>query len=542
MTDSSQIIIDSEQSIIKLKNALDQLLERSGDTNDASSILSDAMSLFKTFFDNIGNPEFTPIQFKNGDTPRSLDYNSNLKQIYNDLSRFYKELENLKTATTKSYNYSQVVTNEIRKRAESIAGIVLDLNILSGFTRGDVIVAGDDFINLDKVDSSAGLSASKVELISNGSGVSLARSGTTNITSDPRIKVQVIPLSPQGGSSGDSAVNTRPTAGNFNRFYEGCYYSLLGQARPEGGRFNIKSITLESSPQLNPNPGSGEETPTTSSSSNNSVANLIEKNFSFFKRNPFGSKRKDLPTTTTTTTEGPTPDPNAPESFFLEFGASEEEKEVARRKMFDNNPDTFWECEYVISVENDPLAKIEEAIVVTTTDERPETENPSAASIEIDVNSLNLEAIERDTLDFSIDIIVTLPEQQSVNFVSINPVLFSKNAFIDVVDISTANQGQGTFVTVPGWESLKFAKTITPEANEFLTDSQVAASLSPSRFNYTGQGIYPFPTTIAKRVKITLLMRNPSAQVYEKTYALLRNVVDVETTITTTRTSRKFGF
>lgn len=548
MTDSSQIATDSEQAIIKLKNALDQLVERNGDTNDASAILSDAMSLFKTFFDNIGNPEFIPIEFKHGDTPRSLDYNSNLKQIFNDISRFYKEIQNLNTATIKSFNYSQVVTTEIRKRAESIAGMVLDLNILNGFTRGDVIVAGDDFINFDKLDSSAGLSASKAELLSNGSGISLARIGSNNLTENPRVKVQVIPLSP-GSGSGTSAVNTTPTPGNYNRFYEGCYYAFLGQARPEGSRFNLKTIDVIPEPPPPP-----EETPPTNQpeaqpSENTNVLRKVGifgrkiqgklgKARNRFFNGVFG-KRKRRPEPEVP--PPPPPDPQDPETYYLEFGATEEEKEIARRKMFDNNPDTFWECEYIVSLE-DPLINIEESRVSNQTSDAAPDEAPTTTAIQIDVDNLNTTALEKDILDFSVDIIVTLPEQQGVNFVSINPVIFSKSAYVSIVDISTSKEEEGVFVTVPGWESLKFAKTITPEANEYLTDSQVAAILAPSRFNYTGQGIYPFPTTIAKKIKITLLMDKPSSQIYERTYILMRNTVEIETTVTTTRTSRKIGF
>jgi hypothetical protein len=551
MTDSSQIATGSEQAIIKLKNALDQLVERNGDTNDASAILSDAMSLFKTFFDNIGNPEFTPVEFKHGDTPRSLDYNSNLKQIFNDISRFYKEIENLNTTTIKSFNYSQIVTTEIRKRAESIAGMVLDLNILNGFTRGDVIVAGDDFINFDKLDSSAGLSASKAELLSNGSGISLARIGSNNLTENPRIKVQVIPLSP-GSSGGTSAVNTTPTPGNYNRFYEGCYYAFLGQARPEGGRFNLKSIDVipeppppaASNPSNEPtNPPGAEPGGSTRSGNFFSKLDRLRRGNTgklgkgFEKLIGFGRKKRrpepEVP-------PPPPPDPQDPETYYLEFGATEEEKEIARRKMFDNNPDTFWECEYIVSLK-DPLINIEESRVSNQTSDAAPDEAPTTTAIQIDVDNLNTTALEKDILDFSVDIIVTLPEQQSVNFVSINPVIFSKSAYVSIVDISTSKEEEGVFVTVPGWESLKFAKTITPEANEYLTDSQVAATLAPSRFNYTSQGIYPFPTTIAKKIKITLLMDKPSSQIYERTYILMRNTVEIENTVTTTRTSRKLG-
>jgi hypothetical protein len=54
MTDTSQIVTDSQQAILKLKSSLDQLLDRNADNNDSSSLLSDAMALFKNFFETIG--------------------------------------------------------------------------------------------------------------------------------------------------------------------------------------------------------------------------------------------------------------------------------------------------------------------------------------------------------------------------------------------------------------------------------------------------------------------------------------------------------
>jgi hypothetical protein len=158
------------------------------------------------------------------------------------------------------------------------------------------------------------------------------------------------------------------------------------------------------------------------------------------------------------------------------------------------------------------------------------------------VNDLNTRALQEDSIDLVIDVIVTLPEDQNVNFVAINPVVFSKNAFIEVIDISTIDSTEGEFRTVDGWEALRFAKTITPEANEYLTDSQLSASLAPNRYNYTGQGIYPFPTRVAKKIKVRLSMSQPASQPYEKTYALLKNTVEVDTTITTTTTKGRFRF
>lgn len=505
MSDTSQIATDSELSVIKLKDALLQLSERTRGSSDASIILSEAMALFKSFFENIADPDFKPRYLKTGDIVSSEIYNQNLATIHSDISRFYKELNNLTTANIKSFNYAQIVTNEIRTRANALAGLVLDLSIINNFTRGDVIVAGDDFINLDKVNSSAPLSANKAELVYGGSGLSLARASTKRLTSDPAVTIQVVPVAPQSKTSdGVDQVNTSPTPGNFNRFYEGNYYNFLGAARPEGGRFNIQFV-LD-------------------------------------------------PRQVKTVQEGD--DPETPNGIFLEYGASEEEKAQTRKAMLDGNPDTFWECEYVIklstpvlgrtarryrslinnnSANSGPLVTESEFSDSIVQDTSKEGAAPEGAAVRINVDELDMKALTRDTVDLVVDIIVTIPQDQNINFVSINPVVFSRQAFIEVVDISTASSTDTEFTTVDGWDRLRFPKTITPEANEFLADSQIAATLAPSRFSYSGQGIYPFPLRFANKVKIRISVSNPGSNPYERTHVLLTNTIDVETTVTTTK-------
>lgn len=528
MTDASQIATDSEFSIIKLKNSLQELTDRSESTSDANALLAEATALFKDFFTNLADPEFRPQSLDTGDTPKSQVYNDNLRRMYNDISRFYTELRNLADANVKSFNYSQVVINEVRKRAAGLTSIVLDLNILSNFTRGDVIVAGDDFINMDRVDTGAAIGSPAAELISNGAGVSLARSATNNLSTDPRTKIQIFPIAPTSVGTTTSEVNVGPTPGNFNRFYEGNYYNFLGQARPEGGSFNIQFIIDPAA--INP----------TAPTSNASVPGPIIYG-------P-GGKGSSGPGAAPPLTLGNGNAPTTPSSngIFLEYGASEEMKEQVRRAMLDGNPDSFWECEYLVKLANPLIADITESLVVT--EELPEggseeeasnisnPDAPTAAAFQIDVADLNSKALENDSVDLILDLVITLPEEQNVNFIAINPVVFSQKAFIEVVDISTINSSEGEFKTVDNWDSIRFPKTITPEANEFLADSQLAASLAPNRYSYLGQGIYPFPLRVASKVKMRLRMNQPSSQVYERTYALLKNNVDVKTTTTTTTT------
>lgn len=487
---TSRLISESQSSIIKLKDALAQLSSRT--TSDSNLLLSEALALFSEFYNSLSTAKFSPKELITGDTPSSEIYNTNLEKIYSDINRFYTELSNLSKANNKAFNYSQVAIEEIKKRADALASMVLDLNILSNFTRGDVIVAGDDFINQDFIDKGAITSSVPAEPISNGAGMSLARASSNNLSTNPFTKIDVFPLSP----SDVGQVNTSPTPGNFQRFYEGNYYNFLGAARPEGDEFNIQFIVDPKDVVPIAETNSGEQT----------------------------------------------------RGIFLEYGASEEVKQEARKKMLDGNPDTFWECEYVVRLSNPLIPDPTDSMVVDEQVESPEgsqytnPEAPDTASIQIDVNDLNTRALSEDILDLIIDVVVTLPEEQNVNFVSINPVVFSKNAFIDVMDISTIGVSEGEFRTVDGWDTIRFPKTITPEANEYLTDSQLSATLAPSRYNYTGQGIYPFPTRIAKKIKVRLKMSYPSSQAYEKTYVLLKNTVEVNTTITTTVTKGRFRF
>lgn len=516
MADSTQIITDSQFSIIKLKNSLEQLANRAKATDDANTLLAEATALFKDFFDNLKDPEFKPVLLSKGDTPRSEDYNDNLQLIYNDLARFYKELENLADANIKSFNYSQVVVNEIRKRASFLASTVLDLSILSNFTKGDVIVAGDDFLNLDNISTDAALGSPQAELISNGAGLSLARATTNNLSLNSATTITITPIKPTSTAGND--VNTGPTPGNFERFYEGNYYNFIGEARPEGGSFNIQMIVRPSdiSTQTENKPGpivNPDGTPS------DDVLNGINDNGIFGKK----ANSEDDPT----------------EGLFIEYGASQEAKESSRKKMLDGNPDTFWECEYLLRLDQPLIPNIDEAIVINDEVEAPSEgyaspEGPSSASIQIDVNDLNNRALAKDKVDLAIDIVITLPEDQNVNFVSINPVIFGKKAFISVEDIATINSTESEFTTVDNWDSIRFPKTITPEANEFLTDSQLKTTLAPSRYAYTGQGIYPFPTRVANRIKIRVNMVDPVSQIYERTYVLMKNDINITTTTTTT--------
>lgn len=469
--------INSNLAVTKLQNTLVDLSTRlkSGSTSTIAAAINETLSKFSDFFIELPNAEFSPELLSTNDTPRSEVYNKNLQSIYNDISRFYEDLKNINTVQLTSYNFAQVLTEELISRADSLASTVLDLNILNDFNRGDVIVAGDDFKDYKFIDSSAGLASSQAELLNGGNGLTLAKSSALNLVNSST-KLEVLPISPL-----TSAENISGSPGNFERFYEGNYYNYLGLARPEGGKFNFKYIiAMTGNSDYNENYAPAESA----------------------------------------TVSG----------AYIEFGATEAQKRDIRKNMLDGNPSTFWECEYLYKVPN----LLDIGLPIIGDPNSPEAQEGQEVVIDLERAEQIAKNYDEVGRDLVVDLIVTLQAQTSINTVRIDPVIFGTAAFPEIMDIATASEEDGEFVTVENWNTLRFARVITPEANEFLTTSQVGATLAPNRGAYRGQGIFAFPMRVAKKVKIRIKMADPVPAPYERIYVLLKNDIEVTTTVTTT--------
>lgn len=125
-----------------------------------------------------------------------------------------------------------------------------------------------------------------------------------------------------------------------------------------------------------------------------------------------------------------------------------------------------------------------------------------------------------------------------LNLVTIDPVLFGTNAFVEVSDVATLNE-DGEFITVDGFDTQQFDKILTPEANKALDDDAVKKTLAPSQFAYGGLGVFAFPIQFTTKLRVTLLMRDPIPNPYERQYVLLEEVTK-ETTTTTTKKKSLF--
>lgn len=281
---------------------LQRIKDAQSESGDLSSAISAAMEEFNKFFLNYHEKYFSAHRFLRNDTPDSSKYNENMRSLAGDIDNLYESLASTTKASISAYNFSSIASNEIKKAAEIAASKVLDLNILNDFIKGTTIVGGDDFIDSSKIDVTAAVETERAQVIQGASSVGL-KPVDVKIVSTPDTKISITPLMPVS----DGVVNTDPTPDNLLRFYEGKFYARMGELRPAGGSLNLTYF--------------------------NDPSDIA----------PEVSTTGDVGTTA--------PEENTGLSFFAIVQPDEIELDKNRKKMLDNNPDTFWEAEWVVGTE-----------------------------------------------------------------------------------------------------------------------------------------------------------------------------------------------
>jgi len=305
----------------KIRQHLEKIKLAQATSPDAESAIAAASQEFNQFFEQYGKPYFTAHEFKTNDTARSSVYNENLITLDGDVARLYNSLESAAKATLTAFNFTTIISKEITDQANANASKVLDLNILNGYVKGQVIVAGDDFVDQAKIDKSIGIDTTRAEIMQGANALSLKIDSSIPIT-NPNVKVSITPVKPVGQ---DGNVNTAPTPLNLERFYEGKYYAFLGQQEPEGGVLQLKYIV---------NPASIPSSISTTTVNGQPVSQQDQVGAEAIAKQAQNNA-----------------------NFYAVVPATEDQKIANRSKMFDGNPDTYWQCEFVYKIEplQDPL-------------------------------------------------------------------------------------------------------------------------------------------------------------------------------------------
>lgn len=299
----------------KVREHLERIKLAISDNSDLSSVIASAAEEFNTFFKNYGKPYFVAHRFMRHHTPSSALYNETITSADKDISRLYSMVNSSMKLTTKAFNYSMIINEQLLNTATIAASKVIDLSIFAGFLKGKVIVAGDDFYNEDLIDKDAPVSTDQAQPIMGANALGLARSDTVFIT-NPNMQIGVEPKKPEGTAGGEgNSVNSDPTPGNLERFYEGHFYTYMGELEAEGGNLNIEFIA---------DPSSLPATATT-----NTV-------------NGVPVDGEDAASAAEEAAQGV--------GYYAIVSATEEEKQAIRQKMVDGDPSTYWQAEYVYAV------------------------------------------------------------------------------------------------------------------------------------------------------------------------------------------------
>lgn len=333
MVDILNTIEKSSTNLEKSRAHLFKIKEAISSNSELSAIISNSIEEFNKFFTTYNRPTFTAHKFYKYDVPQSSVYNENLKTIDADLLYLNASLKSSTKSTLVSFNYASVVAKEITNMATVAASKVLDLNIISNFTKGKVIVAGDDFSSEDQIDHNIGIETTHGEIIKGGAAIGLKRVGTA-VATDINTTVSITPIQPGGVET------LAPTPGNVKRFYEGKFFAYIGEQEPEGGYLQIKRVVDPSDVVGTVTNNDGSKTPGPSSS-------LMASTFSALIQQMKANQSK--------TSQDDNAIQDAIEAAqnigsYLIQPPSEEDKQLIRAKMFDNNTDTYWQCEFIYSV------------------------------------------------------------------------------------------------------------------------------------------------------------------------------------------------
>lgn len=443
---------------------LSQIKQAQAGNGDLSIAINAAMEEFNKFFLNYHEKYFTAHKFLENDTPNSLIYNENLQTLANDIDNLYDSLSSVAQGSITAFNYATISSNEVKKSAEIAASKVLDLNILSDFIKGTTIVAGDDFIDNSKIDTTVQVETTQAESVKGASSAGL-KPIDISIVSNLNTKINVVPIMP---SNIEGFVQTEPTPDNLERFYEGSFYAPIGEMRPAGGSLNLAYMGN----------------------------NNIQVGTDIFVGG---------------VAQGTTVGDEELAGFFAVIPPSEDAKQASRLKMIDGKPDTFWEVEWV---------KRLNVQLIDVVDDDPD--EPLNSTITIDITEAETMAQQYDAAgqDLKFDVIYEFPGEVAINLVTIDPVLFGTQAFTEITDVATLLDGE--FVTVDGFAEQQFDKILTPEANKTINDDLVKKTMAPSQYAYGGVGIFQFPMRFTTKLRVTFLMSDPVANIYERQYLLMQ--------------------
>lgn len=460
---------DTQMNVRKAENVLAVVEEkRKADpyaVQNENNMFKELWRAFKDFFSNLGKPSLKLRIIDKTAPAISSDYNDTMREIANDVDVAYDEVGSLGGLMVKNYNYGETERKMLLNSVRKINSKNIDYSFFAVGQADRTLYGIDSFTDTSKVDpTKVGADTTLAEIVTDQGAVTLKRSG--NIDRSGTVK-RVTGVQ-------ESIPEWEPIAQTGG--YEGLYFGMDGEARPEGGKWHLEY--------------------------------------------------------------------SANGTTLYEKGASENELMPRRLKMFDGNPETFWEVEYItntlIGYQNKysgvqvSVAEFEE--LRSNEIDSPNVEVRGDTIVTGEYGSLIEDYVpvtQTGAVTFlRVDFIMYLSKSVMMNWISLNPNNFGTENYMDILSIETSEDGQA-FERLDGFDDHEYDITLTREANEELTPGQVTDTLSPDKFKYAGQGIWTFAPRKVSMIKFSL--RQP--QSYIKDYEVLKYETKQEFTTTTEKTN-----
>lgn len=464
----------------KLEAVLDAARDDVRQKSDVYEILSSIFSSVNTFYNRLREPVTEPLVLHPNDTRDADEYERFLKSVRHDLNILFDESRDATRALSETFNFVTSITDKLKFRVQRLAGMAEDLALLGDTNTSNTFVAGDRFGDDSRIDAQHQSVATPAEVAPSGGAVTLRRRSTVNVVD----RTSSVELEVNDGFTYDptswieGATQDKPN--KQYRVHEGRYFAFIGRQEPSGGilRWTTRHVNSE-----------GREVEPglygTDADTNENVEPLEDT-----------------------------------ETVVLPDTPTVEELQNMRRRMFDQNPSTYWQIEATYN----PFEVL---------DEEGFREEYADATPTQRAQAFRQLVADNETRDFEVTLIVDLTEPRVINWINLNPENFGDDEYLEVLAIDTALTPDGPWIVIEGLFDHRYENTLTPEANEELTDAEVSATLTPSRYQYAGQGVWQFAPREARFVRMTLRQKTPVPSPYEVIrYKLTR---DVSTTRTKTR-------
>lgn len=466
----------------------------------------------------LSHPSFQAKPLHHFDVRTPELFNRDFLAIETDLKALSVLGPQLSQVVHAGFNYSSACEERVRDEVKRGAGRSIDLQIISGSLRKDLIIAGDDFHDASKLDLE--IDADPCEPSPFGGYLTLRRIGSHDLAQDlsnVRVKVE----GPEG-------------------LYEGCLFGFPSQVQPEGGRieFRVSSGTLSETKIAGVNPELQSRFETLNAWLARNPAKQAELGVGASiqakdglersrSQGSFGGLTRDeweqlagnfhFERSFTQTIGAHPFDENAdnPESGFkIELiPAKESEKAGARLQMLDREADTYWQAELSYDTSNEfNRVKLSDDGSVGAVPERSYDEIRAAVQTRFDPR------------DLEITLTVDLGTLSPVNYLTIHPYLPDPSCGPEIVSLYVSSDG-ASFTEIEEIKDGRFEIKLTDGVNTELTETERVLALAPNSASYHGQGILAFEPRLVRFLRLTFRERSPIPAPYQVLRFLLTRTV-----------------